>query len=350
MSIESNNSRRNFLGALGAGVAAAGALAAPTDAAAQGAAPLKIVDFHNHYMGPSWTLTNMATVPPAARPVWEAINQNLQSQEALLASVEAAGFAARVINTPTAFIEDADGNAPSGAIQRINDQMAELCGKHPGKLYGLATIDAFAGDAGARELTRAIKELRLRGVFVESAKRDLILGEKETRPTLAVAAALGVPVFVHPLTDPTLHKRFSRSGRIGLRLARGTINNAALITMLEGGTFDELPKLQVVVTTLAMGGILLAGGFGDGSRIRSDAPALTRRHVYVDTMGIHPAVVRAAIDLLGADHVLMGTDWPIVVEKSVPERLQKAFAHSRLSAAEQQMVAGGNTLRLLGLA
>jgi predicted TIM-barrel fold metal-dependent hydrolase len=350
MTIEGDSSRREFLGVLGAGVAATGALAAPTGVAAQDAAPLKIVDFHNHYMGPSWTLTNMATVPPAARPVWEAINQNLQSQDALLSSVEAAGIAARVINTPTAFIEDAEGNAPAGAIQRINDQMAELCGKHPGKLYGLATVDAFAGDASARELTRAIKELGLRGVFVESAKRDLILGDKESRPTLAVAASLGVPVFVHPLTDPALHKRFSRSGRIGLRLARGTINNAALITMLEGGTFDELPKLQVVVTTLAMGGILLAGGFGDGSRIRSDAPALTRRHVYVDTMGIHPAVVRAAIDLLGADHVLMGTDWPIVVEKSVHERLQKAFAHSALSAAEQQMVAGGNALRLLGVA
>ena len=46
----------------------------------------------------------------------------------------------------------------------------------------------------------------------------------------------------------------------------------------------------------------------------------------------------------------MGTDWPIVVEKSVHERLQKAFAHSALSAAEQQMVAGGNALRLLGVA
>jgi predicted TIM-barrel fold metal-dependent hydrolase len=110
-----------------------------------------------------------------------------------------------------------------------------------------------------------------------------------------------------------------------------------------------VPKLQVVMTTLAMGGILLAGGFGDGSGIRSDAPALTRRHVYVDTMGIHPAVVRCAIDLLGADHVLMGTDWPIVVEQSVPERLQKAFAHCGLTAAEQQMIASGNTLKLLGV-
>ena len=49
------------------------------------------------------------------------------------------------------------------------------------------------------------------------------------------------------------------------------------------------------------------------------------------TAHVHPAVVRCAVDLLGADHVLMGTDWPIAVEKSVPERLQKAFAHSGLA-------------------
>ena len=349
MTIESDSSRREFLGALSAGVVAAGSLAAVTEATAQGAAPLKIVDFHNHTIGPSWTLTNLANVPPAGRPAFEAINRNMQSQDALLSSVESAGIAARVINTPTAFIEDADGKLPPGTIERVNDQMAELVAKHPGKLHGLATVDAFSGDDGAREVTRAVKDLKLRGVFLESAKRDLVLGAKETRPTLAAAASLGVPVFVHPLTDPELHKRFSRTGRIGVRLARGTINNAALISLLEGGTFDELPKLQVVMTTLAMGGILLAGGFGDGSGIRSDAPALTRRHVYVDTMGINPAVMRCAVDLLGADHVLMGTDWPIVVEKSVPERLQKAFAHCGLTAVEQQMVAGGNTLRLLGV-
>jgi predicted TIM-barrel fold metal-dependent hydrolase len=350
MTIESNASRRDFLGALSAGVAAAGSLAAATEATAQGAAPLKIIDFHNHTIGPSWTLTNLANAPPAARAAVEALNRNMQSQDALLASVESAGIAARVINTPTAFIEDADGKLPPGTIERVNDQMAELVAKHPGKLYGLASVDAFSGDDGAREVTRAVKDLKLRGVFLESAKGDLLLGAKETRPTLAAAASLGVPVFVHPLTDPELHKRFSRTGRMGLRLARGTINNAALISMLEGGTFDEVPKLQVVMTTLAMGGILLAGGFGDGSGIRSDAPALTRRHVYVDTMGINPAVVRCAVDLLGADHVLMGTDWPIVEEKSVPERLQKAFAHCGLTAAEQQMIASGNTLKLLGVA
>ena len=350
MAQQPQSSRRAFLSALGTGVAAAGTLAAQGEIAAQPAMPLKIVDFHNHYMGPSWTLTNVASLPPAARAAWEKINANLQSPSALLNSVEMANITARVINTPTAFIEDADGKVAAGTIQRINDQMADLVAKHPGKLYGLATVNAFAGDDGARELTRAVRELGLRGVFVESAKGDLLLGANETRPTLAAAAALDVPVFVHPLTDPQLHKRFSRTGRIGVRLARATINSAALINILEGGTFDEIPNLKVVVTTLAFGGVLLAGGFGDGQRIRSDAPALARRHVYIDTMGIHPAVIRAAIDLLGADHVVMGTDWPIAVESSVPERLRNAFAHSGLSAAEQEMIASGNTLRLLKIA
>ena len=91
MSPDNQASRREFLGALGAGVATAGTLATTGEATAQTAAPLKIVDFHNHYMGPSWTLTNMASMPPAARPAWEKINGNLQSPQALLGSVESAG-------------------------------------------------------------------------------------------------------------------------------------------------------------------------------------------------------------------------------------------------------------------
>jgi hypothetical protein len=101
-----------------------------------------------------------------------------------------------------------------------------------------------------------------------------------------------------------------------VRLARANINAAALVALLEGGVFDELPNLRVVVTTLAVGGVLFAGGFGDGARSRKDAPALARRHVYIDSMGLHPVLMRAAVDLLGIDHVLVGTDWPIAVEKS----------------------------------
>ena len=48
-------------------------------------------------------------------------------------------------------------------------------------------------------------------------------------------------------------------------------------------------------------------------------------------MALNPALIRTAVDLLGADHVVVGTDWPVVEEKSVPERLQVAFKHADCS-------------------
>jgi hypothetical protein len=45
--------------------------------------------------------------------------------------------------------------------------------------------------------------------------------------------------------------------------------------------------------------------------------------------------------------VLAGTDWPVAVEKDVPARLKTALDAAGLNAAEQEMVASGNTLRLL---
>lgn len=335
--------RRDFIGAGIAGAAIAAATTAEGQGAATGA-PLEVIDFHNHYIGPSF-----ADRMNASTPAQQAVNANLASPNALIDSIAVAGVASRVINTPTAFLEDADGNVPAGLVPRINDAIADFVGKNPGKLHGLATIDAFSGEAGAREVLRAIRELKLRGIFIESAKKDMLLDAPQVRPTLKAAALLGVPVFVHPLTDPQLHTRFSKTGPIGQRLARATINSAALISLIEGGVFEDAPGLKIVVTTLALGGVLLAGGFGDGQRIRKDAALTARRHVYVDTMGIHPASVTAAVELLGADHVLAGTDWPIVVERDVPARLQSALTVAGVSAADQRMVAGGNALKLLGV-
>ena len=310
--------------------------------------PLRVVDFHSHFVGPSFALTTHVGLPPPLRSFWEGVNRVLVDPDALVASLDGCAIAARVINTPLQFLQDADGNVPPDTVPRINDAVADLVSRHPGRLFGLATVDAFSGETGAREVTRAVAELGLRGVFVECAKGPHLPDAKEARPTLAAAAALGVPVFLHPVADPQLFGRFKPYGPLGMRLTRGTINSAALLAMLAGGTFDELPNLRVVVTALALGGALLAGGFGDGCGLRKDTPASVRRHVYVDTMGLHPATVRCAVDLVGADHVLAGTDWPIAVEPSVPERLGAALAGAGLAAAEQQMVASGNALALLG--
>jgi predicted TIM-barrel fold metal-dependent hydrolase len=296
------------------------------------ASPLKIVDFHNHYVGPSFT----PTVP----------NRALVDPEALLASMES-GIATRVINTPLEFLRDKEGTLPPGIIPKINDAVAELVARHPGRLYGLATVDAFGGEESAHELKRAITELGLRGVFLESAQDGLLPDAPEARPTYATAAALGIPVFIHPIEDAMLFGRFKRYGRHGVRLTRGTINAAALFALLESGMFEELPGLRVVVTSLALGGVLLAAGTAEGARLRKETPADKRRHVYLDTTGLDAAAVRCAVDLVGADHVVMGTDWPVVLESA--ERIRSVLDACGLDAGDRELIAAGNTLRLLNL-
>jgi len=55
------------------------------------------------------------------------------------------------------------------------------------------------------------------------------------------------------------------------------------------------------------------------------------------------------VELLGADHVLMGTDWPVVAEDDVGGRLQAALAAIGLGERERSIISGGNALRLLGI-
>jgi predicted TIM-barrel fold metal-dependent hydrolase len=160
---------------------------------------------------------------------------------------------------------------------------------------------AFSVEPPASAPTRAVRDVGSRGVFVESAKGDLLLDASQARPVLQAAAELGVPVFAHPINPQPLSRQLAPYGRLGTLLARGTVNAATLVALLEGGVFDEIPSLQVVVTTLAIGGVLLAGGFGEASGVRTDAATLLRRHVYIDTMNFHPVLIRAAVESAGGE-------------------------------------------------
>ncbi len=310
---------------------------------------LSIIDFHSHFIGPRWPLSADNQASAADRARWNGIYRQLASVDALLEQVGEGDLAARVINTPTALFGPDSGSLSADSWQRINDDLGALVSVHSGKLHGLASVDAWAGDAAARELTRAVRDVGLRGVFVDSAKGDLLLDAPQARPVLQAAAELGVPVFAHPINPQPLTRQLAPYGRLGTLLARGTVNAATLVALLEGGVFDELPSLQVVVTTLAIGGVLLAGGLGEASGVRTDATTLLRRHVYIDTMKFNPVLIRAAVDLLGVDHVLAGSDWPIVSDGPIAGRARAGFEAAGLTAAAQELVSGGNARRLLGI-
>lgn len=265
-----------------------------------------MIDFHNHFVG---------TLPSAASQRWPF----LADRGALERSLD--GVDTRVMSTPLEF-------APQVPVQRINDAMADLVRAQPGRLCGLATVDGYAGEPAAGELERAIKGLGLRGVFIESASGELLPNAPQAQPAFAAAAALGVPVFLHPVPDPGLRKRLGNE-----KLVRGTINAAAILAMIGSGMFEEHRGLRVVVTALALGGLLLAERIPDG--------------VYVDTTGMKPAMLRGAVELLGSHRVVAGTDWPIVQEPSVAASLDAILQRVGIGVEDRQRISSGNARELL---
>jgi aminocarboxymuconate-semialdehyde decarboxylase len=93
----------------------------------------------------------------------------------------------------------------------------------------------------------------------------------------------------------------------------------------------------------------MASGLSRQSRMPDGAVAVMRKHVYIDTQMIHPALIRVAADLLGADRVMAGSDWPIVDDGPIRAPLIEAMGRAGLSDDEQRAVASGNCLRLLGV-
>lgn len=309
---------------------------------------IDVIDFHCHHVPHRYEVTMVKAVPSGQRARWGEIARALADEELLLEGVRDGHLAARVVNIPLGLIADPEGLVPHDTIVAVNDDVARLAKRYPGQILGLASVDAYDGDRAAREVERAIGDLGLLGVFVDCARGDLLIDAPQARPTLEVAARLGVPVFVHPVAPQPLTRQMAPYGIIGSLFARGTVNSASLIALVEGGVFDLLPALRVVVTGHAIGGVAMATGLSKQSLQSSGAIDVLRRHVFIDTQLMHPALIRASVELLGSDHVVAGSDWPIVDEGPIRTLLRDAMQGAGLSQTDQVAVAAGNCLKLLG--
>lgn len=356
--ISTVGTRRNLLQGAGVLAAAAAAHVTMTPVSAQGVqdtkgkpvtGELNIIDWHCHHVPARFELTALSMAPPSQRARWEAIGRKLGDEDLLVKDMRDGALGARVINIPANLIADADGLVAHDTIMAVNDHVAGLVARHKGRLYGLGSVDAYDGDRAAREAERAIRDLGLRGLFVDCARGDLLIDAPQVRPTLEAASRLGVPVFVHPVAPQPLTKQMAPYGVVGTLFARGTINSAALLALLEGGVFSQLPGLRVVVTAHAIGGLAMAVGLSSQSRAAPAALDLLRRHVFIDTQLIHPSLIKVSAELLGPDRVMAGSDWPIVDDGPIRSRLADAMQQAKLTDDEQRAIAAGNCLRLLGI-
>jgi predicted TIM-barrel fold metal-dependent hydrolase len=306
------------------------------------ATKLDIVDFHTHLWPPEWGPGGARQRPGGA--VAGDIHRRIIDPQGLVDEFDKAGVALAVVSTTIESLFGIAGDTDAETISGVNDWLAGLLKAHPGKLDALATIDAFSGETGAREAERALAELKLSGLVIDSSRRGLFLNDASVRPTLEVAARHKAPIFVHPVGLPDASIFIAGAGNLGNSLGRGLMNGVAFLSVLQAGLVDELPDLTLVFATLGLGAIVQSARGGKSGR--DTIGKEPKPNIYFDTMGHDPRIVRTLVDFFGADRVVAGTDWPILPALAA-ETLGDSLRAAGLSDTQAALVAGGNARRLL---
>ncbi len=303
---------------------------------------MDIVDFHTHLWPKDWAIGGARARPGVTIPA--VAHRRVVDPAALVSEFETADVSLAVVSATIESLFGMDGATEPGIVRQVNDWLAALVAVHPRRLLALGTVDAFSGDAGAREAERAITELQLRGLVIDSSRHGLFPGDARVRPTLEVAARYNVPIFVHPVALPDPSIFIAGAGALGNSLGRGLMNGVAFLSVLQSGLVEEFPDLNLVFATLGLGAIVQAargGKYGRGQR-----SARPRPNLYFDTMGEDPEIVKILVGFFGPDRVLAGTDWPILPALS-QTGLAAALSQAGLTPTESALVASGNARRLL---
>lgn len=305
-----------------------------------------LIDFHSHYYDPAWL---PAETPRGYSAAMTRARAMLTDIDAQLDAMTHAGVDMKVLSAPLSTLVGAGEQPPVELTARINDRFAALVAQHPNHLLGMATIDAFGGEVAAREVERAVRTLGLRGICVDCARGEWFLNAPEARPVLDAAASLHVPIFVHPVSPAGYAEHLAQHGQPGVLMARGTETAASILSLVRNSVLAAMPGLTIVIPMMAASVLLFAGlidqeeehttGEGGG---QSDV----LKRLYVDTMGFGPTSVRFAVDAVGVEHVLVGSDWPIL---PIParDRVERCLIDAQIGLDERAAMCSKNAQRLL---
>jgi len=235
---------------------------------------------------------------------------------------------------------------------KVNDGIARMVKEMPSRFIGIADVPLQDAAAAVKELDRAINKLGMRGVQILSNVNGRELDSPELMPFYKEVQNLDIPVFIHP-RPPSTTPRMS-----GYHLIN-TIGNPldttlAAARLVFGGVFDKFPRLKFCLAHA--GGLVpwLRGRWEHGYEVRPEAklnikepPSKYIPLFYVDTITHSDPLLEFLIKSMGADKVLMGTDYPFDMADSEPvDRMRRLRG---IPVKNKQQVLGDNAARLLKL-
>lgn len=292
------------------------------------AATPPVVDVHIHYLPPALlsTLLKRSRYPRAERQgtslvlefgngYVERVDRRLAEPEGMRESLERAGVDLAVVSVNQPGVLLLDATEAAAVARDANDELLQLVRESNGAIEGLATLPWQKTDDAIDELERSAS-LGLKGAMVCSNIAGSPLDSPAFDPIFGEAAQRSWPLLLHP----TMPLNVSNLSEHGLICGAGFLfdTTTAILRMLFAGTFDRHPSLRILLAHAGSLLPLLAGRIGR-EYTRGALPVTLPEgrqpidyvgRLYTDTIAASPKALQLAIDLVGADHVCFGSDYP----------------------------------------
>ena len=234
----------------------------------------------------------------------------------------------------------------------LNDHIAGICDKHPTRFAGLGTIPLQAPDLAIKEMERCVNELGLSGVQIGSHVNEWNLNAPELFDVFEAAQDLGASIFVHPwdMMGTANMKDYWLPWLVGMPAE----TSLAMCSMIFAGVFERLPELKVA---FAHGGGSFPSTIGrieHGFNCRPDLVAVDNNvnpreylsKIYLDTLVHDAPMLQFLVDLMGADRLALGSDYPFPLGELEPGKLIKETITDEATRAR---LLNGTALEWLGL-
>ena len=234
------------------------------------------------------------------------------------------------------------------AARHINDALGKLCRQHPDRFVGLASLPLEDIEGSLVELDRCINEIGMKGVVIGSNIDGLQLDNPKFEPIWAKLNELRLPVFEHPMfpNNTAGFEGFELPLRLGLIFD----TTLAATRLIYSGVFERYPNFPYIMAHTGGALLMTLARLDNGYRLFPDCrryinklPSEYGKRLYYDTTAFDEKALSFALDMVGPQQLLFGTDDPFIAADT------SHVTTLPIDAGDKKQILGGNAVRLFGL-
>lgn len=288
--------------------------------------------------------------PDEFRPVYAV----LWDPAARVADMDRRGLDVQIVSaTPIMFGYELDAAKVARWAARMNDLALEYCAPYPSRLKALAQVPLQDTELACREASRAMANGCV-GVQIGNHVGDRDLDDAGLVEFLHHCADYGIPVMAHPWDMMGMEHRMKR-WMLPWLVSMPAETSLGILSLILSGAFERLPRSLKLVFAHGGGAFAFTLGRADNAWkyrdiIRKDCPHPPSH--YVDRFSVDSAVfdhgaLRLLVDVMGVDHVMLGSDYPYPLgEQQIGQLVSTA---PTLDAGAKARILAGNAKNFFGL-